>query len=291
MTTNKSDSISIVLPAKNEAENLKLLLPQLTSLFPEAEIIVVNDGSSDNTIEVCERNKVSVITHPYCKGNGASVKTGANAARGEILVLMDADGQHQAEDIVRLLDQYYKGFHMIIGARAFKSQTTFARWLANTVYNWLASWVVGHKIEDLTSGFRVVNTKKFREFLHLLPNGFSYPTTITMSFFRAGYSVGYLPIVTGKRTKGSSSHINPIKDGVRFFIIIFKIGTLYSPLKIFLPISLFHFSVGLSLYFYTFINFGRFTNMSALLLTTSVIIFLIGLISEQITSLIFRPIR
>jgi len=202
---------------------------------------------------------------------------------------MDADGQHQANDINALLDMYNQGYHMIVGARDFRGQTSTPRWFANTVYKWLSSWVVNQKIRDLTSGFRIVNRKKFLEFLHLLPNGFSYPTTITMSFFRAGYSVGYVPITTGSRVKGSSSHISLFKDGARFFIIIFKVGILYSPLKIFLPISLIHFLAGIALYTYTYTHFGRFTNMSVLLFTTSILIFLIGLISEQITTLIYRP--
>ena len=284
-------NLSIILPAKNEAQSLKHLLPKLNSLYPESEIIVVNDGSTDETAQVCATNGVRVITHPYSKGNGAAIKTGANAAKGDTLVFMDADGQHRPEDIEVLLDYYKKGFHMVVGSRVFKSQASLARGLANKLYSALAGWMVGQKVLDLTSGFRIANAKKFQDFLHLLPNGFSYPTTITMSFFRAGYSVGYVPITTDRRLEGSSSHIQPMKDGVRFFIIIFKIGTLYSPLKIFLPISFFYFFSGLSLYTYTFFSYGRFTNMSALLLTTSMIIFLIGLISEQITSLIYRPIK
>lgn len=289
MQTQNSHYLSIVLPAKNEGRNLELLLPMLCSEFPDAEILVVNDGSTDNTIDVCKANKARIVSHPYSKGNGAAIKTGANAASGQTIVFMDADGQHQAADIKAMLTQYNNGYHMIVGARDFKGQTSILRWLANTIYNWLASWVVNHKIQDLTSGFRVVNRKKFLEFLHLLPNGFSYPTTITMSFFRAGYSVGYVPITTGTRAKGSSSHIRLFKDGTRFFVIIFKIGILYSPLKIFLPISLFHFCAGAVLYAYTYSFFGRFTNMSVLLFTTSILIFLIGLISEQITTLIYRP--
>lgn len=291
MSEQKQSDISIVIPAKNEAPSLRLLLPELKKQMPNAEIIVVNDGSQDETKDVCEENSVRSITSPYSKGNGASIKTGANAASGETIIFMDADGQHQVNDIATLLDSYQDGYHMVIGARDFKGQTSTLRWIANTVYNWLSSWVVNQRIQDLTSGFRIVNRKKFLEFLHLLPNGFSYPTTITMSFFRAGYSVGYVPITTGKRKKGSTSHINPFSDGARFFIIIFKVGILYSPLKIFLPISLIHFFAGIALYAYTYIYFERFTNMSVLLLTTSILIFLIGLISEQITTLIYRPNR
>lgn len=291
MSIKELTNLSIVIPAKNEALALRHLLPALKAQLPKAEIIVVNDGSEDDTRQVCEQNAVRSINSPYSKGNGAAIKTGADAASGDTIIFMDADGQHQAEDIATLLEKYDEGYHMVVGARDFEGQTSTLRWIANSVYNWLSSWVVNHKIRDLTSGFRVVNRKKFLEFLHLLPNGFSYPTTITMSFFRAGYSVGYVPITTGKRQKGSSSHINLFSDGARFFLIIFKVGILYSPLKIFLPISLFHFFAGAGLYAYNYVMYERFTNMSMLLFTTSILIFLIGLISEQITTLIYRPLK
>jgi hypothetical protein len=175
---------------------------------------------------------------------------------------------------------------MVVGARSGgRSQASPWRHLANTFYNLLATWMVGHRIHDLTSGFRVADTSRFREFVHLLPNGFSYPTTITMAFFRAGYRVGYLPIEVRKRE--GKSHIKPLRDGVRFLLIIFKIATLYSPLKIFLPISATFFFTGVGYYVYTFLAFHRFTNMTALLIITSVLVFLIGLVSEQITTLMF----
>ena len=174
---------------------------------------------------------------------------------------------------------------MVVGARSASSQASLARLCANTFYNRFASFIVGQRIDDLTSGFRAVRTRHFKEFLHLLPNGFSYPTTCTMAFFRSGYSVGYIPIKAEKRL--GKSHIKLIRDGTRFVLIMFKIGTLYSPLKIFLPISMLFFSTGICYYAYTFITAGRFTNMSALLFTTSVTIFLMGLVSEQITSLIY----
>lgn len=280
--------ISIVIPAKNESAGLQKLLPELSRTFPSSEIIVVNDGSTDNTKEICSDYTVKVINHPYSKGNGAAIKTGANAATGQSLIFMDADGQHGTDQLHKLIEHYDKGYHMVVGARNFKSQASIPRWIANSIYNILASWMVGQKVSDLTSGLRIANRKKFCEFLHLLPNGFSYPTTITMSFFRAGYSVGYQNIDVKNRIHKGESHIRPVKDGLRFFLIIFKIGTLYSPLKIFVPISLFHFFSGLGLYFYTYTHYEQFTNMSALLLTTSVLIFLIGLISEQITTLVFK---
>ncbi|MCK5092630.1 MAG: glycosyltransferase family 2 protein [Gammaproteobacteria bacterium] len=278
--------LSIIIPAKNEAKSLKHLLPDLTTKYPEAEIIVVNDGSTDNTLDICRENDVTVISHPYSKGNGAAIKTGANAASGKTLVFMDADGQHKPEEIDKLLEKYNSGFHMVVGARVFKSQASIGRWLANRLYNYLSSWMVGQKIHDLTSGFRVANAEKFKKFIFLLPNGFSYPTTITMSFFRAGYSVGYTPVEVKKRQ--GKSHIKLFKDGARFFLIIFRVGTLYSPLKLFFPISISFFLLGCGYYLYTYISLHRFTNMSALLLITAVLIFLIGLVSEQITTLVYQ---
>jgi glycosyltransferase involved in cell wall biosynthesis len=277
--------LSIVVPAKNEATSLAALLPKLRSLHPEAEIIVVDDGSQDATAETVRQAGVTIVSHPYSLGNGAAIKTGVRAARGELVVCMDADGQHAPEDIGRLLEMRSRGYDMVVGARAGASQASLGRHAANGLYNLLASWMVGHRIPDLTSGFRVADARRFREFLYLLPNGFSYPTTITMAFFRAGYRVGYLPIRANKRT--GRSHIRPLRDGARFLLIIFKIATLYSPLKLFLPISALFFFMGLGYYVHTFLAHHQFTNMSALLFITSVLVFLIGLVSEQITALVF----
>lgn len=278
--------VSIVIPAKNEAQNLKHFLPRLKEQVAGAECIVVNDGSTDDTVAICEEHGVKVISHPYSKGNGAAIKTGARAASGKVLVFLDGDGQHKPEDIPRLLAELEKGFDMVVGARDKASQADSYRALANGIYNRLATIITGHEILDLTSGFRAVTASKFREFLYLLPNGFSYPTTCTMAFFRAGYSVGYLPIQTEQRL--GESHISLLKDGIRFLIIIFKVGSLYSPLKIFLPVSASFLLTGCLYYLYTFVSEGRFTNMSAVLFMTAILVFLIGLVSEQITSLMYK---
>lgn len=280
-------SVSIVLPANNEADALPGVLSGLKSSFPNAEIIVVDDGSNDATAEVAESNGARVIRHPYPTGNGAAIKTGARAAQGELLIFMDADGQHTADDAQRLLAKLGEGYDMVVGARDTTSQASMGRKLANGLYNRLASWIVGHRVADLTSGMRAIRTAKFREFLYLLPNGFSYPTTITMAFFRAGYHVSYVPITAHKRV--GNSHIRPLRDGLRFLLIIFRVGTLYSPLKVFLPFSLAFFATGLTYYVYTLITSHRFTNMSALLFIGAILVFLIGLVSEQITSLLYRP--
>ncbi len=278
--------ISVVLPAKNEAEGLRRTLPSLKAQMPDAEIIVVNDGSTDETEAVAAEFGVRILTSPYSMGNGAAIKRGARAASGEILIFMDADGQHGAEHCLRLLSRLGQGFDMVVGARGWDGQATVSRGLANGLYNRIASWMTGQKVADLTSGFRAVRADKFREFLHLLPNGFSYPTTITMAFFRSAYAVAYEPIPVAARV--GRSHIRPVRDGIRFLLIIFKIATLYSPVKLFAPTGLFFFLLGLMYYAYTYAYEGRFTNMSALLLSASVIIFLIGLISEQITALTYR---
>ena len=234
-----AESLTIVLPARNENAGLKQVLPEIRTLYPEVDVVVVNDGSSDNSSQTCECHDVRLITHRYSIGNGAAVKTGARHAWGNTLILMDADGQHRPEDIKNLMAKYREGYDMVVGARYGDSQSGKRRRIGNMIYNWLASRITGQRIEDLTSGFRVVNTEKFKEFLHLLPNGFSYPTTITMAFFRSGYSVAYLPVKTNKRN--GKSHIRLVRDGIRFLLIIFRIGTLYSPLKVFLPFSLFFF--------------------------------------------------
>lgn len=279
--------LSIILPAKNEARALKGLLQQVKSQYPDAEILVVDDGSNDGTRGVCETAGVRVVSHPYSKGNGAAIKTGARQASGDILVFMDGDGQHDPAGIQTMLGKIDAGYDLVVGARNRGSQASAARWLANTFYSRFASVFVGQPVADLTSGFRACRAHLFREFLHMLPNGFSYPTTSTMAFFRAGYSVAFVPIAVRSRRKGDASHIRILRDGARFLLIIFRVGTLYSPLKLFLPISGFFFLSGLGYYLYTFTTAGRFTNGSGLLLTTSVIVFLIGLVSEQITQLVY----
>jgi glycosyltransferase involved in cell wall biosynthesis len=281
-------TVSVVLPCKNEAENLGLLLPRLRQIVPDAEILVVDDGSTDASAAISAANSARVISHPYGMGNGAAVKTGARHAKGAVLVFMDADGQHDPADIPGLIDQLERGYVMVVGARSPNSHASRLRRLANRTYNSLASLMTGFVIRDLTSGFRAARATKFRQFLYLLPNGFSYPTTITMAFFRSGFPVGYLPIRA--TTRRGKSHIRPVQDGFRFFVIILKIGALFSPMRLFLPIAALLLATGLSYYAYTFVTVHRFTNMSALLILASLLTFLIGLISEQVSALHYKGI-
>ena len=281
-----SKALSIIIPAKNESESIAAVVSSARAEFHDAEIIVVDDGSDDETGALAADAGAIVLRHPESLGNGAAVKSGARAAKGEVLAFMDADGQHDPRDLKKLLTRLNEGYMMAVGARDSGSHASVGRLFANGIYNEIASKLSGRRILDLTSGLRVARASLFKQFLYLLPNGFSYPTTITMAFLRSGYPVCYVPIKAAERT--GKSHIRPIRDGIRFMVIIFKIATLYSPLKIFLPTSALFFITGISYYAYTFSTTGRFTNMSMLLLSASVIIFLIGLISEQITALTYR---
>ncbi|MGI9233350.1 MAG: glycosyltransferase family 2 protein [Woeseiaceae bacterium] len=278
-------SLSIVIPAKNESAAIGTVVSAAREAWRDAEIIVVDDGSSDETAQVAQEAGATVVQHPESLGNGAAVKAGARAASGDVIAFMDGDGQHDPKELAPLLDKLDEGYHMAVGARDSGSHANIGRLFANGMYNGIASLLTGRPVPDLTSGFRVARATLFKEFLYLLPNGFSYPTTITMAFLRSGYPICFVPIKAASRV--GKSHIRPIRDGVRFMVIIFKVATLYSPLKIFLPISGLFFATGVGYYAYTYATSGRFTNMSMLIISAAVIMFLIGLISEQITALTY----
>ena len=275
--------ISIVIPVFNEAAGLAELLGKIHALkLVQAEVIVVDDGSSDGSAEVALAAGAHVIRHPYNIGNGAAVKSGIRAAQGRLIVLMDGDGQHKPADIPQLLAEAGK-YHMVVGARAKGSKLRFHRNVANSVYNLFASYVTKFTVQDLTSGFRVLSRRDTLRFIDLLPNTFSYPTTLTLAFLRSGLTVKYVPIQTLYRS--GQSKITLVTDGVRFFLIIAKIATLFSPFRVFLPVSIMFFLSGMANYAYTYYAEHRFTNMSALMFTAAVIVFMLGLISEQIALL------
>lgn len=280
MADNK---LSIILPCLNEPDTVPGLVEQLEALYPEAEVIVVDDGS---TPPIPPLGKATVLRHPKPIGNGAAIKTGVRHASGELLVFMDADGQHNPRDIEKLLEPFQEGYDMVVGARDAGNHASPARRWANFAFNKLASIMTGFHIQDLTSGFRAARAKPFRNFLYLLPNGFSYPTTSTMAFFRCGYSVAYVPILAAQRE--GLSKIKVLKDGIRFLVLILRIGTLFSPMRLFLPMALALFVAGTGWHMYTYLSFGRFTNMGAVLYLSALLTFLFGIVSEQISALHYR---
>jgi glycosyltransferase involved in cell wall biosynthesis len=280
---SRSYAVSIIIPVFNEAQILAALLDKIHALqIAQAEILVIDDGSVDGSAEIAFNAGANVVRHPYNIGNGAAVKSGIRAAQGRTLVLMDGDGQHRPEDIPKLLVEA-EGYHMIVGERAKGSKLRFHRNAANIFYNFLASYVTRFKVRDLTSGFRVLSRRDALRFIDLLPNTFSYPTTLTLAFLRSGLTVKYVPIQSLYRA--GQSKISLLTDGIRFLLIITKIATLFSPFRIFLPVSMFFFFAGLTNYVHTYVTEYRFTNMSVFLLTTAVIIFMLGLVSEQIALL------
>jgi glycosyltransferase involved in cell wall biosynthesis len=283
--------ISVVLPIYNEALNIRRMLAEVHGVMEEIgcsyEIIAVDDGSDDGTADIlAEVDYARTITSPYNKGNGATVKTGIRHARGRLIILMDGDGQHDPESIPELLEKAER-YELVIGARTDGSAQAPHRRFANLFYNWLASYVSGHKVEDLTSGFRVAHRDKIARFLPLFPNGFSYPATSTLAFLRSGFSVAFVPV--SMRRRAGKSKISLPKDGIRFVLIVIKTTALFNPLRIFLPASALciFFGVGHAA-FKILVQGTRYTNLSILFVSTGVLIFFIGLVSEQIAMLRFE---
>ncbi|MBW2064749.1 MAG: glycosyltransferase family 2 protein [Deltaproteobacteria bacterium] len=278
--------VSVIIPAFNEEDTIGDVIARISMLYPEFEIIVINDGSTDKTGTVAKEAGAIVYNHPYNIGNGAAVKSGIRIASGEILVFMDGDGQHDPDDIKSLLDCLPE-YDMVVGARSRNQHSSWNRALGNKIYNKFASYVAKFPVQDLTSGFRAIKADLARSLLYLLPNTYSYPTTLTLGVLRNGRSMKYVPVEVRVRKKGESK-VSLFRDGVRFFMIIVKICALYSPLRIFLPVSCLFFLLGLCYYLYTYFSWGRFTNMSLLLFTTSIMIFMMGLVSEQICQMRFE---
>jgi glycosyltransferase involved in cell wall biosynthesis len=281
-------SVSIVIPACNEADAIDEVVAELRRAAAWGEILVVDDGSTDGTGDRAIEAGARVLRHPYNKGNGAAVKTGIRSAAGEYVLILDADGQHQPSDAPRLaalLGEY----DLVVGARSPATQATRSRLFGNRLLNWVASYLTGQTIPDLTSGFRAARREHLREFLHLLPNGFSTPTTTTLAFIKAGYSVRFEPV--DARQRQGHSKIRLARDGLKFFLILLKVITIFSPLRIFLPVSLVAFSVGALYALWTIATQHHIANSSVLLILMAVVIFLVGLVSEQIASLRFEGRR
>jgi len=278
-------AVSVVVPAFNEEPAIGGLVRALREGAPWHEIIVVDDGSSDATEARAREAGAIVVRHPYNKGNGAAVKTGIRRATGEYVLIVDGDGQHQAADAARLVARLGE-YDLVIGARSTGTQATQMRLLGNAALNWLAGYLSGRAIPDLTSGFRGARRSQLREFLHLLPNGFSTPTTTTLAFIKAGYNVCFEPIEAAQRV--GHSKIRLARDGVKFLLIVMKIVTLYSPFRVFLPISLASFLLGAGYAAWTIATQSHVTNSSVLLIMLAVIVFLVGLVSEQIAALRFE---
>ena len=278
-------SVSVVIPAYNEADAIAGVVSALTAAGPWHEVIVVDDGSADATAARAADAGATVVRHPYNKGNGAAVKSGIRHASGEYVMIIDGDGQHQADDARRLVSRLGE-YDLVIGARPSATQATLARRIGNATLNGLASYLTGRAIPDLTSGFRAARRAHLQEFIHLLPNGFSTPTTTTLAFMKAGYNVTFEP--TDARPRLGSSKIRLARDGAKFLVIILKIVTLFSPLRVFLPVSLVSFAVGAAYALWTVVTQSKITNSSVLLLMFAVIVFLVGLVSEQISALRFE---
>lgn len=281
--------ISVVIPVYNEARTIGETVRRVHQYVPEAEVLVVDDGSTDNSSQAAREAGAYVWSHPYNIGNGAAVKTGIRLASGHKIVLMDGDGQHDPADIPRLVEASEK-FDMVIGARDLRGHANSLRLTANQIFNIIARYATRFPVKDLTSGYRVLERDTVTRYLYLLPNSFSYPTTLTLAYLRSGRTLCYLPIQARKREEGKSK-IKLFRDGTKFLLILIKIITFFSPLRIFLPVSFLFWVMGIVNYAVTYYTAGRFTNMSALFLISAVIIFMIGLISEQITQLRYDRIE
>lgn len=280
---NDSLRVSVVMPAYNEQDIIGSVIERVLAQQIADEILVVDDGSSDATPSVAARYPlVRVVRHPYNIGNGAAVKSGIRAAQGDVIVLMDADGQHPPEELPRLLAEIDR-YDMIVGARNQHSDASRGRSIANHIFNLYSSYIVGYRVPDLTSGFRALNARIARNFVYLLPNKFSYPTTLTIAFFRAGYAVKYHPFAAPARV--GVSKIRPLTDGLRFLLTITRLAVLFVPLKIFLPIAIFLTTTGMGYVLLELITRRRFSGFGGLIATIGVFIFMLGLISEQIALL------
>jgi glycosyltransferase involved in cell wall biosynthesis len=271
---------TVVIPAFNEANGIAGTIEGLKSQG-FAEILVVDDGSTDQTAARAEAAGARVVRHPYNKGNGAAVKTGIREAGSPVILLMDGDTQHDPAEAAKLIGPI-GNYDMVIGARSLGDQSLL-RATGNAVFRGLASWLTGRPIPDLTSGYRAARRQSLLDILPLLPNGFSYPTTSCLALMKSGQNVLFVPITA--RTRVGRSKIRPAQDGFRFILIIFKIVTLYEPLRVFAPIAGVSFFIGLAYGIWNVLRFDKIPMGSALLIQLGVVVFLFGLISEQVASM------
>jgi glycosyltransferase involved in cell wall biosynthesis len=275
-------AVSIVIPAYDEAAVIADVVSALARAGGWREILVVDDGSADETGPRAAAAGARVIRHPYNKGNGAAVKTGVRQAEGEYVLILDADGQHRVEDALDVVSSLGE-YDLVVGARDPSTHATVVRRIGNAGLNWVATYLTGRDIPDLTSGLRAARRDYLREFLHLLPNGFSTPTTTTLAFVKAGYNVTFVPIHATARV--GSSKIRTGRDGLKFFLILVRVITIFSPMRIFLPISGVSFALGAGYALWTIATQSHVTNSSVLLILFSVVVFLVALVSEQISAL------
>lgn len=276
--------VSVILPAYNEEENIGQLVNRIKKLKEVDEVVVVDDGSTDRTAEKAKEAGAFVVKHPYNVGNGASIKTGGFRAKGNILVFMDADGQHPPEAILEMLE-FIGEYDMVVASRTPESDVSRFRALGNWFLKKIAEFLSEQEIPDLTSGFRVIKRERFEEFAHLLPQRYSYPTTLTLSMISSSYFVKFLPVKEIKRREAGRSGISPFRDGLRFFQIILRIIMLFNPQKIFIPVGVFFLLGGIGFGLYSIFSQGNLQESAVLLVTIGIFSLLFGLLADQIAHL------
>ena len=291
---SNANYLSVILPIFEEEATIKKLIDELFSTLGGAdlsfEIIAVDDGSNDGTIDVLKQLKETytedliVAQHLENRGNGATLRTGISVASGDIVVTMDADGQHAPADILTLIN-HIPPYDLVIGARTESYSGSWYRNGANRFYNGFASWLTRKEIKDLTSGFRAMKRHAVTHFLSLFPDGFSAPTTTTMAFLKAGYNVNFVPIHVDQRTLGDSK-IRLWSDGSRFVIIILRMIMLYDPMRIFMPTGIALTFLGVLSWLAGLWNAQRLVlpNSTILFFSSALLTWLLGLVSDQISN-------
>ena len=282
-------SVTIVIAAFNEGMTIGGVVERTRAVCPDAEILVVDDASSDDTADQAEAAGARVIRRPYNLGQGAGIKTGVRAATGDVVVLLDGDGQHDPADIPRLLEPI-GAYDLVIGQRDRAGQQNTVRWLGNSALNRLGSYLVGIQMRDLTSGFRAMRRNVMLDVLHLLPNQYSWSTTSALAFAKAGFHVCFEPIVVRRRETGKSSQ-KLMRNGIRFLLIMLRVSTLFSPLRIFFPMFVLLQLLALVGYIWSVAAGSPKLHLppsTVMFFLGGLLVFAFGLISEQIAHLRFR---